>query len=411
MILNLKSNIEERNNTKAKSYTLGISTDSTFIDQKRNIIKVLAGFKTIVKVIPQVVGTTSDFDNMDYMTRNCKLSYEVANFSLIQQYTTKGCEFECAAKKAVELCKCLPWFYSSNITGIPICTMFQAHCFDHVMSDESNYKKCPDVCLETCKDLPMTMAITYLPIDPVEMCGKDGLFHDHLTQATRQHYVFENYKALVEGRIPEFKNGLKNGSYCHDFVKNYLAEISVGSSTSSVTKSVRSPRATFIDQLGIIGGNLGLFTGMSIFSIFEVVLFMFKLALSVCGGLTLKSIGEKFTIIAFEAFNKTKSSKQDQNQSSPSKINEALHKKINNLEEEIRMMKLLLMTLLPKDKQFALQQNMSLKSSSVEATYDMQASRNTESDGINHHHYKKNVSLTKYFEYFTLLFLCHYKID
>ena len=101
----------------------------------------------------------------------------------------------------------------------------------------------------------------------------------------------------------------------------------------------------------------------------------------------------------------------DQNKSSPSKINEALHKKINNLEEEIRMMKLLLMTLLPKDKQFALQQNMSLKSSSVEATYDMQASRNTESDGINYHHHKKNVSLTKYFEYFTLLFLCHYKID
>ena len=116
-------------------------------------------------------------------------------------------------------------------------------------------------------------------------------------------------------------------------------------------------------------------------------------------------------MIAFEAFNKTKSSKQDQNQSSPSNINEALHKKINNLEEEVKMMKLILMTLLPKEKQFALQQNMSLKSSSVKATYDMQASRNIESDGVCYHHQKKNVSLTKCFEYFTLLFLFHYKID
>ena len=102
---------------------------------------------------------------------------------------------------------------------------------------------------------------------------------------------------------------------------------------------------------------------------------------------------------------------QDQHQSSPTKINEALHKKINNLEEEIKMMKLILMTLLPKEKQFALQQNMSLKSSSVKATYDMQASRNIESDGISYHHHKKNVSLITYLEYFTLFFPCHYKID
>ena len=105
-------------------------------------------------------------------------------------------------------------------------------------------------------------------------------------------------------------------------------------------------------------------------------------------------------MIAFEAFNKTKSSKQDQNQSSHDLIIEALHKKINNLEEEIKIMKhsmLIFMTLLPKDKQCALQQNMNLKSSSAEATYDNEASRNIESDGISYHHYKKYVSLTKNF--------------
>ena len=95
MILNLKPYIEARNNTKAQAFRMGVSTDSTFVDQKRNTIEILPGYKTIVKVIPQVVGSTSEFDKMDSVSRNCKLSHEVANFSFTQRYTTTGCEFEC----------------------------------------------------------------------------------------------------------------------------------------------------------------------------------------------------------------------------------------------------------------------------------------------------------------------------
>ena len=36
------------------SYTLGISTKVNLIDQKRNLIDVLPGFKTVVKVIPSL---------------------------------------------------------------------------------------------------------------------------------------------------------------------------------------------------------------------------------------------------------------------------------------------------------------------------------------------------------------------
>ena len=257
MLLNLKPYIDVKNNGKAQSYTLGISTDKSYIDQKRDVIDVMPGYQIVVKVIPQVVGASSLFAEMDQSSRNCKLSHEIADFNLIQHYTTTGCEFECAAKKAISQCKCLPWFYTSNFTNIPMCDTFSAYCFDHVMSDESNYKMCPEICRETCNDLPMTVAVTYLPIDEKEACGKGGLFHDHLMQATRQYYVFESYKALINGRIPDFKTGINNGSFCQDFVKRYVAQVSVASSTSSVTKSLRSPRVTFIDQLGIIGGNLG----------------------------------------------------------------------------------------------------------------------------------------------------------
>ena len=409
MILNLKPYIEARNNTKAQAFRMGVSTDSTFVDQKRNTIEVLAGYQTIVKVIPQVVGSTSEFDKMDSVSRNCKLSHEVANFSFTQRYTTAGCEFECAAQKAVALCKCIPWYYPSNYTSYQICNMFEAHCFDHVMSDESNYKKCPDLCKETCKDSPMTVATTYLPIDPIEICGKGGVYHDRLTQATRQYYVFENYKALVAGRIPEFKKSMSNGSYCQDFVKKYVAQISVGSSTSSVTKSIRSPRATFIDQLGIIGGNLGLFTGMSIFSIFEVVLFIFKLVLSIFGGFTLKTIGQKFLRLAFEPFDQTHTSKKDQVHQNDNASDEFLREEISALKHKIETMEssfetmkssfetmeLILMSVLPEYKHHQLLQKIDSKPTLARAKNVVEATEDIESNGTKYQQDKKNVSLTR----------------
>ena len=46
------------------AYTLGISTKVDMIDQKRNLIDILPGFKTVVKVIPQLINTTISFDEM-----------------------------------------------------------------------------------------------------------------------------------------------------------------------------------------------------------------------------------------------------------------------------------------------------------------------------------------------------------
>ena len=43
MLINLKQYIEPQKNPKARSYTLGVSTDTTYIDQKRNIIPILPG--------------------------------------------------------------------------------------------------------------------------------------------------------------------------------------------------------------------------------------------------------------------------------------------------------------------------------------------------------------------------------
>ena len=76
---------------------------------------------------------------------------------------------------------------------------------------------------------------------------------------------------------------------CHEVV----AQVTVESSTSSIIKSKREPKVTFIDQLGTIGGTLGLFTGMSILSMIEVVLFLLKLLRSMFKGTNNKPVMDK----------------------------------------------------------------------------------------------------------------------
>ena len=65
---------------------------------------------------------------------------------------------------------------------------------------------------------------------------------------------------------------------CFDYVQKYLSLISVETPSRTVIKSSRIKRHTFAEQLAVIGGTLGLFTGMSILSMVEVVCFFLKLS-------------------------------------------------------------------------------------------------------------------------------------
>ena len=51
----------------------------------------------------------------DLDIRKCKLSHETEGFQFLNHYTKIGCELECAAKKAVDFCKCLPFHKLSNV--------------------------------------------------------------------------------------------------------------------------------------------------------------------------------------------------------------------------------------------------------------------------------------------------------
>ena len=66
-----------------------------------------------------------------------------------------------------------------------------------------------------------------------------------------------------------------NESFCKDYIKNYVSLVSVESPTENVAKSKLDKRVSFNDQLGIIGGNLGLCVGMSVLGMVEATIFIY----------------------------------------------------------------------------------------------------------------------------------------
>ena len=60
-----------------------------------------------------------------------------------------------------------------------------------------------------------------------------------------------------------------------DYIGKYVSLVSVESPTESVSKSNLDIRFSFIDKLGIIGGNLALWVGMSVLSFAEVVILIY----------------------------------------------------------------------------------------------------------------------------------------
>ena len=185
LVINMKPHISLKSASSSYiPYTIKISTKSNLIDQKRGLVELRPGYHVAIRVVPKVVETTQEFEGFNVNVRKCKLSHESEELLLLQNYTKNGCEFDCALKKAMSVCKCLPWFYPNDFTELPICDMFAAKCFDMIMSDEKYYKNCRDECLEDCKGTSYVTIPSYEPLNLEETCDQP-LIMDFFHSTTR----------------------------------------------------------------------------------------------------------------------------------------------------------------------------------------------------------------------------------
>ena len=153
--------------------------------------------------------------------------------------------------------------------------------------------------------------------------------------------------------------------------------VSVESPTSTVAKSAREPRVTFMDKLGTIGGTLGLFTGMSLLSMIEIVFFLYAFLKS-CLKFETEDLKAalQVTILGIGKKEARRSDDEIGNQEldefmSDSSIDE-LRAKVKQLEkdkkqhdEKIKDLEQLLLLLLPPDKKQMVQDHFDKRENSA----------------------------------------------
>ena len=284
MWLNMKHISNQLYNFKSMRYTIGITGQNELVDQKRNVITIRPGQQTAIKVIPRLVRTSADHNNLRLDQRRCKLSEERDGLQFVTNYTRLGCETECAIQKAISICKCLPWHYPNDFKKWPLCDMFQSHCFEEVMSVENNYLGCKFRCLKDCHETEYIILPAVYPIDYKTACHPTSFLYKHFEHNFRQHYAFLNYKILVKDGIvpPDMAYGLSNGTFCREYFENYIAFVTVDGPSSAVILTERDKSLFFYDVLSTLGGHFGLFCGFSLLGFAEIVILMISLLYQIC---------------------------------------------------------------------------------------------------------------------------------
>jgi hypothetical protein len=278
----MKPYISSKNTINANvPYNLRISNKGNMIDQRRGLIELTPGYHTVVRVVPKVVETTEEFEKYDVTKRKCKLPYETDQFNMLKIYSKDGCELECAIDSALKICKCLPWYYPNNFTGTPICDMFGGKCFDMIMSDETNYKNCNKTCLEDCKGTTYISLPFKEEINIGNIC-REPLFKYFFKELNKRYENMHWFEHLTEGKWEGMYGNSDGTELCHDYVKKYISIVTVETPTSTVVKNIRDQAVTLPDWIILIGGFLGLFCGISILSLFEIIFFCLRINLLFC---------------------------------------------------------------------------------------------------------------------------------
>ena len=265
-------------------YDVKISNKANMIDQKRGAIELKPGYHLSVRVTPKVIDASEDFVEFDVRTRNCKLPFETEELKFFQNYTKDGCELECALNRSLSVCKCLPWYLPNNFKEASMCDMFGAKCVDTILSDQRNYRTCKEQCLEDCKITSYAAIPSYVPIDPEQTCAEPifKAFFEKIYWSYQHEMNFERMTMEKWKNWDDQFNDEKAMYFCQEYVLKYISIVTVETPVNSVVKAKRVARITFNDKLAAVGGTLGLFSGISILSMVEVVCFCLTITKRMC---------------------------------------------------------------------------------------------------------------------------------
>ena len=170
-------------------------------------------------------------------------------------YSRQLCFSQCYQRHVLHECNCSDWFFVSLFENYSTCSIEQIRCANNFFYSTyiaNNFKYVKEVCLPVCPLECFKFLFKTASISHAQLVG--DYFLEYIQNNSRLASDFENRSVLDAASARD------------SFVK-----VDIYYESLSYAVSTESPQMNLISLLASIGGNLSLFLGVSVFSLFELM--------------------------------------------------------------------------------------------------------------------------------------------
>ena len=276
---------------KSRVFKVAIHDPAMPADLRSGGIEIEPGYLSTFLITPSQQLTLDPVKELEENRRNCKFRSENEGLKIFNEYTQTGCIFECQITHGLDKCGCIPWNYPHLGDPSPVCDYMGAYCFEEVMAETEIIQNCD--CPFDCDTTRYSYSVSSTKLDTDMICKK-------AISETFDYYASPIYArpAKFMRNYEQTENSEKDtgdDAICKENVRN-IAVAQFQLAGQIVTQIKRDIRVTFADNVSnfgtgqmlnfccslanatvFSGGTIGLFTGMSILSIFEVFFWIIRI--------------------------------------------------------------------------------------------------------------------------------------
>lgn len=277
------NNLLRRTPYPTKAFYMSLTPASEYFMQGDRIA-VDIGMDSRYRIEPMEIIPTKGLKNIKVDKRHCHFTTESkGKLKRFKKYSQAACKLECNIVAAEKHCNCLPWYFPNDPTNdsLMICDLYGNLCFDQFFKKFGNQVEAQCQCWPDCHTSRYSITEKNFPLDPDQLChDKKSIPYglaSRIAFYSLSNLFYKFYKISNDDfNFASMDDDSRIIEICYQLVKNDLARVSVTFASKDYIRTIKDTRVTLIGQLGVFGGTLGLFTGMSILSIIEMTFWIFK---------------------------------------------------------------------------------------------------------------------------------------
>ena len=278
-------------------FQISVNQNDDFMTNRLSSAYVKPGHTNVITITPTQQIASEAFRNLPEHKRKCRLKHELYDEkSLFKTYTQQSCEYMCLLRNLSKTQPCVPWDIQDVNNNVTLCHGRKSTHYFRALdaynpSHDGNCNCPPD-----CEKISFTAEAAFIPVTPEKDClGYFGAGQEMPESPYARRMFFTTYERslrlsswlnrhfiehLAKLESPDrwrkswsyqmFYQSLNHTHLCTKFSLENNVNIIMFIKEPTMIQLIKDVRLSFADKLGIFGGTIGVFTGISFITMIEL---------------------------------------------------------------------------------------------------------------------------------------------